>query len=289
MSNRGQQPKAQAPFEFKIHKKGNPIRPIDDIYHAILHTSGRRLFLYGSLIYILTNLCFAFLYFAIPNSISTERSLTFADAFFFSVQTMATVGYGTLSPQGLIANIIVTIEAAFGLLLVAVITGLVFARLSRPKVHIIFSDKMVLSNFNGERCLSFRMANARGNDLIEAHVSVTALFNEITEEGERFARVKNLKLKRAQTPFFRLSWSVFHVLDETSPLHGFDLEDDRLRAISITLTGHDGTYATTVYARHNYQSTDIYKDHYFEDVIEQNSLSELTIDYSKFHELKSIH
>jgi inward rectifier potassium channel len=256
-----------------------------DIYFFLIQTSWVKLIGIFLLIYLFSNLIFAFIYYKIPNSISQLPNLEFLDAFFFSIQTMATIGFGVLHPTGILSNIVVTIEAAFGLIGVALITGLFFAKLSKPSAKIIFSDKMVIAKFDGAYCLSFRMGNARSNEIIEASVSVTALISEITSEGEKINRIKDLNLLRGKSPFFKYSWTVFHPMNELSPLYNFDQIKDSIRAITVILIGHDGTLSNTVFSRHNYNVQDIVKDRYFEDIIE-NKDDGIHINYRKFHQLK---
>ncbi len=261
----------------KEHKK--------DIYYYLMLASWPKLFMIFFVFYLLSNLFFAGLYVIVPGSIQNNLDGSFLKAFFFSVQTMSTIGYGALSPAGVFGNIIVTIEAAFGLIGMAAATGLIFAKISRPHAKVLFSNNIVDSIFNGERCLSFRIGNARSNDISEARLSVTALMDEWSSEGHHMRRIVDLKLKRNISPFFRLSWSVFHPIDEDSPLKGDVLEGENLRAIIVTMTGHDETYSNTVYSRHNYLPKDIVKDRYFEDIMSNTSEGKLVINFDKFHEL----
>jgi inward rectifier potassium channel len=256
-----------------------------DVYYYVIESSWMKVLLLFFSLYLVSNLFFASLYFLIPGSLSTGGEVTYADAFYFSVQTMATIGYGTLSPQGHLANILVTIEAAFGLIGVAVITGLVFAKISRPFAKIRFSKNAIINDFDGVPCLSFRMGNMRGNDIVEANVNVSALIDEKTSEGQIFRRIYDLKLKRSYTPFFKLSWSLFHPLDDTSPLKDFDLLQDRLEAIAITVTGHDGTFSTKVYSRHVYYPEDVVKGKYFKDIMNLEKQGNIGIYYQDFDKL----
>ncbi len=256
-----------------------------DIYFFFIEASWKKTFFILFLAYLLSNLVFAGIYTLIPNSISTENQQTFLDGFFFSIQTMSTIGYGTLSPQGFLANIIVTIESVFGLIGVAVFTGIVFSKIARPHAKILFSDNVLISTFNGERCLSFRIGNVRGNDIVQARITVSALIDEETSEGEKIRRIYDLKLKRNFTPFFNLSWTIFHVIEENSAFNESILNDGSLRAIAITITGHDGTYSNTIYARKTYYPKDIIKDKYFVDILHDTE-NGLKIDYENFHTFK---
>lgn len=270
-------------------RKGTPNELRSDIYYFLMEGSWTKLFVSILFLYITLNLFFGCLYLLDPGSIANAAPKSFADAFFFSVQTMSTIGYGVLAPQTAYGNVIVTIEAAVGLIGVALITGLMFAKASRPRSSIIFSDKMVLTTMHGQKMLMFRVGNARGNDIIDAHIHLSALMEDTSSEGHHIRRIRDLKLVRSHSPFFTLSWMVMHPLDEKSPLYGLDLDDPHsdLLAINATMTGHDGTYGQTIYSRHTYFADQVYPDAMFVDVVSQLPDGRLMVDYGLFHELQS--
>ena len=191
-----------------------------DLYAWFLTLSWRAVLALLAGAYIVINLLFALLYLAEPGSIVNARPGSFADAFFFSVQTMATIGYGSLAPATLFANLVVTAETVVGLLSFALITGLLFTRFSRPSARVLFSDVAVIAPFDGMPALMFRMANARRNNILQAEVRVTLLRREVSGDGSEMQRQRDLKLVRHQSSFFGLSWTVVHPIDETSPLYG---------------------------------------------------------------------
>lgn len=261
-----------------------------DIYYTFIESSWRKLIFTIFFFYILSNLVFGFIYFIIPGSINNQDHLSFYDAFSFSVQTMSTIGYGSLSPTGLISNIVVTLEAAFGIISVAIMTGLIFSKISKPHAKIFFSNKMIYSKINGLYHLTFRIGNIRGNDIVEAKVALSALIDESTVEGNEQRKVYDLKLQREYTPFFKLSWSIFHLVDESSPLFNIlnrNDADNKLRGLAVTVSGHDGTFSSTVYARYIYDLEDIHKDKYFEDILEDLPDGRVKINYDKFNDLKN--
>ena len=266
-------------------RTGAPPSVKRDLYYYVLETSWPRVFVLFFTFYLASNLGFALLYYAIPNALLGKETLSFMDTFYFSVQTMATIGYGALSPQGHLANLLVTIEAAFGLIGVAVITGLVFAKISKPHAKIRFSRNILISPFEGISCLTFRMGNLRGNDIIEANITVSALIDEVTPEGQKIRRVHDLKLKRSYTPFFNLTWSLFHPIDEESPLKDFESIKDYLQAISVTVTGHDGTFSNTVYSRYLYYPEDFLWGRYFKDIITTHQNGAVEINYNYFDDI----
>lgn len=260
-----------------------------DIYYYVIESSWGHIFLVFFSIYLISNIFFATLYYLIPNSISSQAVITFTDCFYFSVQTMSTIGYGVLAPQGHISNIIVTIEAAFGLIGVAIITGLLFAKISRPYAKIRFSKFAVINKFDDIKCLSFRMGNMRGNDIVEANVTLTALIDEKTREGVHLRRMYDLKLQRSYSPFFKLTWNLFHPIDEESPLFQLIQQNDKvstsIKAIAVNVVGHDGTFSTTVYGRHIYTPQEIKTGKYFKGIMYIGSDEQISINYDDFDEL----
>jgi inward rectifier potassium channel len=267
-------------------RKDTPGNFRKDIYFYFMEGSWSRLFLSMFVLYLLGNLFFASIYVLLPGSVIGGQK-DFISAFFFSVQTMSTIGYGSLSPGNTAGNVVVTVEAAVGLLGVALVTGLVFAKASRPQASILFSSACIRTTMNGSNVLAFRTGNARGNDIVDARLDFSVLVDTRTREGHSFRKVTDLKLVRNRTPFFRLTWLVMHVIDEDSPLHGLDLEsDETIVAYNAVIVGHDGIYGQTVYARHTWYPEDIRDGHDFVDVIETRPDGRLVVDYSRFHQTK---
>lgn len=267
-------------------RKGTPAELRRDLYFYFMEGSWARVFVAFGFTFVIANVFFAGLYMLEPSGISGFAPTSFGDAFNFSVQTMSTIGYGSLSPGTSYGNTIVAIEAAVSMIGIAIITGLVFAKASRPRASVLFSKVCVLTEMDGTRTLSFRIGNARGNEVVEATMSVSALVEEITDEGHHFRRVRDLKLARRRQPLFVLSWAAFHKVDETSPLADVDWSapEDNVLALVVTVTGHDSTYGQTIYARHIYYGEDIRVGHRFVDVLHELDDGRLLVDYTKFHD-----
>lgn len=237
--------------------------------------------------YILLNSLFALAYLLQPGSVANARPGNFWDAFFFSIQTMATIGYGVMNPQTDYANVLVAIESWVGLLGVAMGTGIAFARFSRPTARVVFSQVAVVTKFDNIPTLMFRVANKRRNQIIEAHIRVALVRDEVNAEGEFIRRVYDMPLVRANNPIFILSWTVMHPLDEYSPLYGAtaaDLEAAETMLV-ITLTGIDETVSQTIHARHTYVASEILWHHRFVDILLRKSDGRRYIDYNHFHEV----
>ena len=191
-------------------------RGLTDLYHQVLTMPARGLPLLLAGAYLGANAIFAVVY-MLTGGVDGMRQTSFADAFFFSVQTLSTIGYGGMTPKGLAANIAVTVEAFFGLAMVAVSTGLIFARFSRATARVAFSRVAVITNFEGVPTLMFRAANQRGNQILEAEVMLNLLRQTVTAEGHVYRRFQELKVERARTPMFALTWTVLHPIDEFQP------------------------------------------------------------------------
>ncbi len=265
---------------------GLPTRPMHDLYHWLLTSTWKRFFLLVLAAYLGANTVFAGCYLALGDAIEEARPGSFADAFFFSIQTMATIGYGKMAPRGLGANLLVTLEALVGLLGLALVTGLVFAKFSRPTARVLFSRVAVVSVFDGVPSLLVRMANERGNQIVEAQVHLVLLRTERTTEGEELRRVYDLHLRRSRSPFFALTWTAIHPITPESPLHGETSESLRSKEVDlvVSLTGFDEALSQTVHARHGYTTDEVLFGRRFADVLTWLPDGRRAIDYRKFHD-----
>jgi inward rectifier potassium channel len=255
-----------------------------DPYHRLLTVPWSVFFGLIAIAYAAFNATFAALYRLQDGSI-LGASRGFADAFFFSVQTMATIGYGEMRPATLYANVLVSVEVLLGLVGFALATGIIFARFSRPTARILFSDVAVVTRHDGRPTLMLRAANQRSNRILEAQVTLTLARNETTAEGDWIRRLRDLPVERRRSPLFRLSWTVMHVIGQDSPLHGASPEDLAAQEAELiaTITGIDETLAQTVYARHSYEGHKILFGRRFADILTPGDGAR-TIDYSRFHD-----
>lgn len=220
-------------------------------------------------VYLLTNTLFAFLYLLGGDCIAAAQPGSFSDAFFFSVQTLATIGYGAMAPKTLYAHVLVTIEAILGLFATALATGMVFAKFARPTARVTWSDVALLTKRNGIPHFILRVANARQNQIVEASLRLCVLKFEVTSEGERMRRYYDMPLIRSQNPIFAMTWTVMHPIDENSPLHGMTFDDmvaGRIEILAI-LTGLDSTFGQTIHARFAYAMEDIRENARFKDIV----------------------
>lgn len=265
---------------------GLRLSPLTDLYYHLMKGSWWMLIGVLGVFYMLANVLFASLYMLQSDGIASADPDSFADAFAFSVQTLSTIGYGTLSPVSGPVHTIVAFEAMVGLVGTAIATGLVFAKFARPRAKVMFSSSMVVYRRNGHPVLVFRVGNARGNEIIEASIRVSALVPEVTAEGEQMRRLVDLPLLRSTTPMFAMTWTVIHPLVEDSPLHGHDGDTmlrDGVRFI-VSLTGIDATFSQTVHARYIYEHGDVRWWHRFVDIVGSTDDGRLSIDYRCFHD-----
>jgi inward rectifier potassium channel len=261
--------------------------PVADLYHSLIIWSWSRLFATMGVAYVAVIALFALVYLALgPDAIEHARLESFEDAFFFSFQTMATIGYGHMLPKGTAANMVSVVQVMIGLAGTAVSTGLVFAKFARPTARVLFSAVAVVTDFDGQRCLLFRVANERGNQIVEAQLSLALLRDEVTADGERIRRAHDLKLRRDRSLLFSLTWLAVHPITPDSPLHGATPESlaAGAAALIVSLTGLDEHLGQTVHARHAYGADEIRFDHRFVDVLQTLPDGSRLIDYRKFHD-----
>jgi inward rectifier potassium channel len=258
-----------------------------DTYHIIMSLTWPQFFAGAVTVYLLANCVFATAYYIGDHAINNAHSFT--DCFFFSVETLATVGYGNMSPATFYGHCVATAEIISGMLSMAVITSVVFARFSKPTARIMFSRVAVISNQNGLPTLMFRVANERRSYILEAVASVVLIRDEKSAEGATLRRFYDLRLERSRSPMFALSWQIMHTIDETSPLYGVTaqaIEEGDMR-FAVTLSGMDETFAAAVTARHSYAHEDILFERRFVDIFSEGEhRRHLYVDLGRFHEVE---
>ena len=270
-----------------VKRIGAPRDLVRDLYHLLLGLHWGQIALLLCTLYCGLSLVFAWLYMAGGDCINGARPGNLLDYFFFSVQTLATIGYGVMHPIGEYANFLVSFEAFCGLLAFSLMTGLLFAKFSIPNARVLFSNQAVIGRRDGKPALMFRMANARGNHILEAHVTLTLNRTEAIEGDPGYRRFQKLELVVAETPLFVLTFTATHLIDENSPLFGISLEDMQSGSynFTITLIGLDALVSQTVHARWNYDSSQIVWDHRFADTLFRQPDGSFVLDYTHFHEV----
>ena len=298
-SNHSQQPpSAGKPVGRRIVRLGRRdvitqgiVRPLfHDLFHHFMTVSWPRLFATLAGFFLVFDLLFGFLYYLVPGCIANLNPPGFAGDFFFSVETLATVGYGEMHPETFYGHSVAMIEIFVGLMSLALITGLMFARFSRPQARFLFTKNGVVRPIAGKSTLIFRAANERQNVVQDASARLRMLRDEVTDEGYRIRRIADLPLLRSQHPVFSLGWTIMHVIDEASPLRYETAESlpNSKTTFVLSLSGTDENTGQTLMARSEYSGADIRWNATFHDILEEDPDGTIRVDYSKFHDIEPL-
>jgi inward rectifier potassium channel len=273
-----------------IFTEGLSVEVMHDLYHYFMTVSWPKLFATLLAFFLVFDVLFGFVYHLVPGCIANLNPPGFAGAFFFSVETFATVGYGDMHPQTLYGHVVAMAEAFCGLMSLALMTGIMFARFSRPRARFLFTRNAVVRPIEGKLTLIVRAANERQNVVQNASAQLRMLRDEITEEGFRLRRVYDLPLVRSQHPMFMLGWTIMHVIDDTSPLKSETAESLHAggAVFVLSLSGTDETTGQVLMARAEYSSDDIRWDATFHDILEVAQDGTLHVDYGKFHDVEPL-
>jgi inward rectifier potassium channel len=277
---------------FNVKRAKLPFFRSLSLYHWLLTMSWTLFYSILALAYVVINLVFGCAYFLCgPGSLTGETAATaqeyFFESFFFSVQTLATIGYGSISPHGMTANVIVAVEALTGLLSVALATGLLFARFSRPTAKILFSRNAVIAPFREGTAFEFRIINERSNQLTEVAANVVYSRMEM-HNGKRTRKYHPLQLEREKVMFFPLHWTIVHPIDEHSPLHGVTAAEmaSEEAEVMILLSAIDETFSQAVHTRSSYRFDEIIYGAKFADMFHTSANGKLSVDVNRLHELE---
>jgi inward rectifier potassium channel len=258
-----------------------------DLYHLAMTATWPVFVGVAALIYMGANVVFAALYMLGDHAIANTAG-GFEELFYFSVETLATVGYGDMHPQTRYAHLVATTEIFAGLSLTAAMTGLVFARFSRPRARVMFARNPVVGIVNGAPTFMVRIANARHNMITDASVKLWLTRIETSVEGLRFRRFQELRLDRAANPMFALSWTIFHPIDDNSPLYRQDAAAlaEAEAGFVVTFGGLDETSSQQLNARATYTGDDIHWSRHYVDILGVDADGTPHIDYRKFHDTR---
>jgi len=257
---------------FKLEKIGVNEFDVRDPYHLALAISWPQFFMGVVLVYLAINLVFALLYLAVPGSVIHMPAGSLPDAFFFSIETLATVGYGNMAPVGLYAHVVSTVEIFIGMLLTATMTGLVFVRFSKPQSKILFAEKAVVTRSGGRTRLMIRIGNGRMYALTDAEARLTTIVSETEPNGQVIRYVVDLKLQLTNMAFFPLTWLVIHEVTQDSPLQLLlttnkeELLASQMRFM-LSVTARDPSLSAQVYAAQAYTAADVALDHRYADAV----------------------
>ena len=258
---------------YELTKKGAARYDPRDLYHLLVSLSWPQFLLLVLVVVLLIHIAFAVLYVEAPGSIVNARPGSFTDAFFFSVETLATVGYGVMAPASLYGHVVSATEILCGMTFTAIITGVIFVRFSRPRAKIVYASHPVVTNFNGQPTLMIRIGNGRLSLMTDAHAELAALIMERTDEGSLFRRGHDLRLLRDRLPMFALTWTLIHPIDANSPLAGYDsarLIEGDVR-LYLTVQARDHTMAVEVFDMKDYGPQDILFGMRYVDAVTTNA------------------
>jgi inward rectifier potassium channel len=274
--------------EYQGIKLGVHAFSLKDPYYTVLTVRWPVFFSLAVTFYLSLNLLFASAYYLVPGCINNARPGVFTDCFFFSIETLATVGYGVMSPATLYGHIVASTEIITGMMSMAVITGLVFVRFSRPRARMLFSKVAVVAPFDGRTALMFRVASQRNGAVADASARFTML-RAVKDGGDGHIqrRFIDLKLERSTSPMLGLSWTLVHYIDEDSPLHGATPEmlEKEGSSLLVSISGYDESISANVTARHTYRPGALLYGHRFVNIIEYLPTGEIELDMRHFHDV----
>jgi inward rectifier potassium channel len=272
---------------YKIHVLGDRRAPLRDFYHALLRRPWWVTIAAISGVFLVANAVYAVAY-LIAGGIAHAGPHSFGDAFFFSVETMGTIGYGAMYPESTAANVLMVAESITSLTLTALATGLVFAKFSRSTARVIFTREAAISPVGGVPTLMFRISNQRGNLIVDAQIRTVLVRKEISAEGDVFYPMLDLRLTRERALSLSRSWSVRHTIDEESPLFGKTpeaLAADETE-IGVMLLGLDETTMQPIHASHQYFTHQVVWGARHADIISEADNGDLRLDLDKFHDIE---
>ncbi len=276
--------------QFNVKRIGQSFEARLNTYNRLITMSWRNFFLLVLGVYLVLNFIFAALYYFIgvehlAGVDMTNTHSQFWDAFFFSAQSLTTVGYGRIAPMGFAASWVASIEALLGLMMFALITGLLYGRFSRPNPRILFSRNSVIAPYLDTNAFMFRMVNEKSNQIINMEVSL--VFSKVEEKnGIKNRQYYGLTLERSKVNFFPTNWTIVHAITEDSPLFGETPESlaSSDAEFMIATQGVDDTFADAVHKRHSYYHDELVWGAKFKPMLENDGEESYILDLNKIHD-----
>src|SRR5258707_5426389 len=256
-----------------------------DISHRCMTASWPAFIAGAALVFVAFNAVFASFYWIGDQPISNVPGSAYIDYLYFSIETLSTAGYGDMHPQTHYGHFIARVELFTGIFSMSLMTGFFFAPFSRPNARLLFADNPVISNHEGKPTLMVRFANERHNIIGNATARLWLLKNVVSMEGRSLRRFYELSLVQNEHPALALSWTLYHILDEQSPLCGLDADDLAASEVSlvVVVSGYDVVAAQIVHARKSYDYRDIRFGRRYADILNITDEGRLRIDYGRFH------
>lgn len=272
--------------DYDVRVLGSRVRPMRDMYHALLRMSWPSALSGLAALYLVVNAAFAQGFYLL-GGVANARPDSWLDAFSFSVQTFATIGYGAMYPESGAAHALMVIEALTGFMLTALGTGLIFAKFSRPTARVMFTRNIVIGPVDGQPTLTFRVGNERGNAIVDAQFRAAVIRKQQTAEGDFLYRTHDLPLVRERSLALNRSFRLAHVIDAASPFYDQNASSitEQEYELQVIIVGFDDTVMQTVHARYTYYAQDVVWNAKLADVLSTDSTGSLTLDLRKFHEI----
>jgi inward rectifier potassium channel len=257
-----------------------------DISHRSMTASWPAFIAGAVLVFVVFNAAFAVLYWLGDQPVSNVARNDYLDYLYFSIETLSTAGYGDMHPQTHYGHFIAAVELFTGIFSMSLMTGLIFARFSRPRARLLFANNAVIATQDGKRTLMVRFANERHNIIGNATARLWVLKNTVSKEGQPIRRFNELPLLKNEHPALALSWTLYHVLDEASTIYNLDADDMKAAGVAlvVVVSGYDVVAAQTIHARKTYDYTDIRFGQRYADILENLNDGRIRIDYGKFHD-----
>jgi len=257
-----------------------------DISHRCMTASWPSFIAGAALVFVAFNAIFAVFYWIADQPISNVPGGAYIDYLYFSIETLSTAGYGDMHPQTHYGHFVAAVELFTGIFSMSLMTGLIFARFSRPNARLLFANHPVISSHEGKPTLMIRFVNERHNIIGNAAAKLWLIRNEVSVEGGAFRRFYELPLVRNEHPALALSWTLYHAIDESSPLFGINADDAAASDVSlvVVVSGYDVVAAQIIHARKSYDHSDIRFGHRYADILGTAEDGRLRIDYGRFHE-----
>lgn len=268
---------------YTIWTIGDERAPLRDAFHTFLRLRWAYAIALIAAAVVVINVAYAGLYVAV-GGIEGARSGSLWDAFLFSVQTLGTIGYGVMHPHSNAANTVMIAESITGIVVIAIITGLVFTKFARPNARVAFSTHAVITQHEGKPTLMFRCGNRRSNLIVNAEMRVTAAFARVTAEGDFYYKLYDLELVRGRMSGLRRGWTAMHVIAEDSPLHGMDAAalTKAEAELEVSIIGIDDVLMQTVYSSHQYTDKQIKFGYRFAETLSNLPNGDLVFDLRNF-------
>lgn len=266
---------------FSATKRGTP-SAFHDVYYSAMELSWPAFISVASSIFVMINVLFGLIYASIPGALINAKDGSFLDGFFFSAETLATVGYGHMAPANYATHTVTVIEIMCGILLTATITGLTFARFARPRDSLLFSDVAIVGGYGDSQALMIRIASPRSHPIAEVTAQMGLIERLVSKDGHVSRRVTDLQLIRDANAMLTMTWTIAHILEPDSAVTRALQAREDVR-IMVTVAGLDTMLAAPTFGGRYYRSDDILIDHDFVDMIDEVRPGEFEVDLSKLH------